>query len=624
MTTHIHTIEIARPVRRVAFTYDFLRMQPVEPGRTNVRARNLAWLVEMITGASAWKHRQIDVSVVSPPIQTADFERAIGNPDAVADYQESPDHAWARRFDAQEPDIFATLFEQLSECDLIVGFELAPTIKRKLHAQGRPYINFYIHPLRFLRDLCFGATTNTPMIAAALRMQAIAQFEIDNQIRRFRALFLRHQRTTFSIPAGLPVLVGQTERDSVLIQGGRFVGWEDYADNLAQRLGAFDEIVFLEHPYRPSNAIILEYLRSVQRKTVLSTNANSYGVLFSSSNIPEILTLTSSLGVEAKSMGLATTFMLSDPRNALILPEVDLPEHGCYGHAVLAPPFWDTLLGARDPQRRVPEPLHRDDFFLGGNYVRKTMDSWSFQQLEGDVGTLTCRKTLVPSEGLTDQRRDALLGEILAEGTSLSPQFANTIAGSTRIELNLCDAPLRLGEAREVALNGHSANHYLAEGFHPCESWGAWSSGLRSELIIAVSSQVVSTHASVEITMRLHVLDTLMLRTPVLRVSYSGELVGYVFFRRSGHNQQTVRFAVTPKSTRCRIDLEMTDIDIPAKTGDSADNRSLGFGLTRLTLICASSEGGTTNATDAICHLWGVNDVDLLSAKPGLTHETNH
>lgn len=138
--------------------------------------------------------------MVSPPIQTADFERAIGNPDAVADYQVSPDHAWARRFDAQEPDIFATLFKQLSECDLIVGFEMAPTIKRKLHVQGRPYINFYIHPLRFLRDLCFGVTTNTPMIASTLHMQAIAQFEIDNQIRRLRALFLRQQRVTFSIP----------------------------------------------------------------------------------------------------------------------------------------------------------------------------------------------------------------------------------------------------------------------------------------------------------------------------------------------------------------------------------------------------------------------------------------
>jgi hypothetical protein len=561
----------------------------------------------MLTGASAWKHRQIEVTLVSPPVQTAKFERALGNHDALKEYRENPDLAWARRFDVQEPDTFGTLFERLGESDLVVGFEMAPTIKRKLHTQRRPYVNFYIHPMRFLRDLCFGATTNTPMIAAALRLHEIAQHEIEYQIRRFRAMFLRQQRTAFSLPSGLPILVGQTERDSVLIRNGRFVGWEDYADELADKLKRFDEIAFLEHPYRPKNAITLEYLRSVHRKTVISTNANSYGVLFSNRNVPEVLTLASSLGVEAESMGLPATFLLSDPRKGLMLSGIDVQEHGSYGHAVLGQSFWDMLLCAAPSKRRKAGAIPRDDFFLGPNYIRKTLDAWSFQQLEGDVGNLPCRKTLLPSEILDDQRRGALLAEMFSEGTPLSPQAARPKARAMGIELYLLDSPLGIGERREIALDGPMANHYLAQGFHPCESWGAWSSEFRSELVIAVTTEVALKFASVTVTLRLHVLQDLMPRAPVIRVSCEGELIGYVFFRRSARSQQIIQFVVKPKSTQCRIRLESTDLGTPATTASSFDDRTLGFGLTQLALACEVQSSGNIPSSNATSyHLWGV------------------
>ena len=608
MTEGASTIDLSHPIRRVAFTCDFLRFAPEEHGYSSFQPRNLAWLVEVLTGASAWKRHGAEVSLVMPPMGIEAFSRALGNAAALADYRESADHAWARRYDVAEPDIFAPVFEQLCEHDLVVGFEMAPTIRRRLHAKRRPYINFYIHPLRFLRDLCLGVTTNVPTIAASLRAHEIAQHEIDTQVRRFRALFLRQQLAACAIPPELPVLVGQTERDSVLIRGGRFIGWEDFADELDHRLAAFDEVVFLEHPYRPTSGTILEHLRSMHGKTVIATNANGYGVMFSNSEIPAVLTLASSLGVEALALGLSTHFLLDDPRHKFLVPEVDVPAQGTYGHGVLTAEFWDAVLSGDSPKIAVPKKAPFDDFPLGEHYLRNSLEAWSFRALQYGLGDIGSRKTLVPTEALMPQRRDALLSALTGAATPVAPQRAIERAHALGMQLDFLDPPLALGELREVALNGPSATTYLAYGFHALESWGGWSSDIRSQLVLPVGPAALQSHARLDISMRVRAFDGLLPDAPVLRISSGNQLVGYVFFRASGLNQQTINFTLTPSSPLCRIDLEMTDLESPAAKGLSADQRWLGFALSRLTVVCAApTTPAEAESPSATCQLWGIS-----------------
>jgi hypothetical protein len=75
--------------------------------------------------------------------------------------------------------------------------------------------------LRFLRDLCFNITTNSPAVARHIELETVPQGEIDRQVRRFRALFRRRLLPALAIPRGVPALIGQTEFDSVLIKDGR-------------------------------------------------------------------------------------------------------------------------------------------------------------------------------------------------------------------------------------------------------------------------------------------------------------------------------------------------------------------------------------------------------------------
>lgn len=611
--------DLTRPIRRVAFTCDFLRFSPEGHGYTSFQPRNLAWLFEVLTSAPAWKRLGVQMSMVMPPTQPRAFERALGNRGALSEYRNGADHAWARRYDVEHPDLLASVFDELCDYDLVIGFEMAPTIKRWLHSRGRLYLNLYVHPLRFLRDLCFGATTNSPQMADLLRTHEIASSEVDTQVHRFRGLFRRQQPAACAIPAGLPLLIGQTERDSVLIKDGRFETWDDHAESLAVELAGFDAVAFLEHPYRPSSSVILERLRSVHGKTVISTNANGYGVLFANREVPCVLTLASSLGVEAQAAGHDTRFLLADPRQKFDVLGVDQAAAGpvrAYGHGLLMPSFWDAVLGDRAAIQGQGSKRSADDFALGDNYLRNSLDAWSFRALQNGVSNITSRKTLLPASGLSEARRNALLGGMTGDNRPQTPAQAFTRAHALGLQFTLLDPPVATGEQRDVGLDGPAAVGYLANGFHPPESWGGWSSELLAQVVIPVDADALKQRAHLDVSMRVRAFDGLLPKAPVLRIGHNGQSLGFVFFRASGVNQQTISFSVVPTGPLCLIDLEMSDLESPAARGISADQRWLGFALSQLSVACRLPDDGDPSSAPPI--LWGVASGSVAASQRGV------
>ena len=597
--------DLLRPVRRVAFTCDFLRFAPDGHGYSSFQPRNLAWLREVLTGASGWSGHAVEIDSVLPPSNARDFEVALGCAAALADYRECADYAWARRYDVPELDVFASIFEQLCEYDLVVGFEMAPSIRRALNACSKPYVNFYVHPLRFLRDLCMGATTNSPKIAACLRSHEVPQIEIDNQVRRFRALFLRQRLGACAIPTGLPVLIGQTERDSVLIRDGRFAGWEDFTDEIAELLSGHDEVVFLEHPYRPNSNSILTTLRSVHGKTTIATNVNSYGILFSNPQIPKVLTLASSLGVEASALRLPTDFLLADPRQKFLMKDIEVDSTPLLGHGVLCPSFWGRVLGRDDA--RSP-----DAFCLGENYVRNSLDTWSFRPLQNGLSGLNNRKVLFPSATVADNRCKSLLAALTSFDPLplLDPRLSTERAAKAGVELAVLDGPLRIGERRVIRLDsGGSTNMaFLGRGFHPPETWGVWSSTLVAELTLEVAPEDVSHGARLNVFLPVSVYEGLLPHCPVLRVLADGVPLGYAMFRPSTSNWQKLEFAVDVKATLCRIGLELSQLESPASKLDPHDARWLGIGLTEFEVECVSlvQASEPRHAPAGGTRLWGI------------------
>lgn len=552
----------------MAFLADFVRArlnQGVYAGHT---LRNVRWLHEIVLAAPVWSAAAIHTEILTPPTHRPLNPAELGPAEAWSHFERDPDAAWAGRYDMSTLDLFPDLLAKAADFDLVVGFELPPVLKRELQRRGLRYLSIHIHALRMLRDLCLGATTNDPAIAALLSGAAVPNAEVTRQAHRFRALCAFHQLPALAFPSGLPVLVGQTPRDSILIENGRFADWPDREDELAQALKDHDTCIFIEHPYRVDSHAICEYLRCRHGKSVIATNANGYGVLLSTALIPTVLTLSSSLGVEAQAFGLSVSFLLGDPRRRLRVEGLDLGIDEPLGHALLSDGFWRAVLLGEAPRA---ESDAADPFVLGENYLRDSLDGWSYQLLRHRLQGAQARKTWMPAGTLDAAREVALVAALQG--------------GQAGVQLRRLDPPLALGERRRLRGSDAGFSALLGSGFHDAGEWGVWSQPGRSELVVPVQS---SSGATLHLTLELRCFEGLLERCPVLEMRVCERLCATVLFRPVGSHSARVHVHTPASQGPVRFTLSMTEAGSPLETGLGDDPRQFGFGLTQIEIGLAN------------------------------------
>ena len=471
----------------------------------------------------------------------------------------------------------------------------------KLHRQQRPYISFHVHALRMLRDLCLGATTNDPAIAGLLAGVAVPDEEIVRQVRRFRALCVFHRVPALAFPAGLPMLIGQTARDSIVIEGGRFADWPDREDELAAALRGHDACVFIEHPARSDSHTVCEYLRCRHGKAVIATNANGYGALLSTPDIPAVLTLSSSLGVEAEAFGLPTRFLLGDPRQRLRVAGVDVGVDHPLGHGVLSDGFWRALLHQEPLPTDSRTSAPADTFHLGEHYLRDSLVSWSYQLLRDRLRGAQARRTWMPAADMAAERRDALLRAV--RGGAAAER-------GDPLPVVLRDPPLALGERRRLRIADPGFGALLGKGFHALDpGWGVWSQPGGSELLLPVQP---ADGAVLTVTLELRCFEGLLERCPVLQIQVAGQVVALAMFRPSGAHSARVCLSLDASTAPIELLLTMNESCSSAQAGLGQDERELGFGLTEIELELQLARR-TPRQRPGSVPVWGI---------PGVTGES--
>lgn len=598
-------LDITSPILSVALTCDFLRSQLTTQGFSNFQYRNLGWLARVIGAHSTWENWGVKTSVITAPQEAQAFRSCLNHDDIFSEFQDNADKTWASLFDIEEFTIFPELLDQLLARDLVVGFELPPTLKRALDKAGKRYISFYIHPVRFLRDLCFLVTTNCVHIAKLITQNEIPSKEIDYQARRFSALFSRLQLPALSLPNQVPILIGQTARDSVLIREGRFITWEDYEGALAETLKSHSDVIFLEHPYRKNSAETTEYLRGRHGKNVVSIRGNSYGVIFSQIETPFFLTLGSSLGVEARCAGQKCIFLSNDPCEKFILDGVDIPNTAMVSHAVLQDEFWKTIFSGKDQKRKIKT----EAFPLGDHFVRNSLESWAFRPLQSGSALDPVLKQVLPSAAAMEQNIAAIGTALCGESLGAAEQLiAHGRTEQTWGTVEILAKPFAQGIRTEIDFSRSSASHYLVEGFHTSESWGVWSSGKYAKLVLPLDVSDIS-EAKIDISMGIKVFAATLAHAPVLQVMIDGKEVGVVLFRKSSKNEQQVHFTCPTKNPICQIEFFISHTGSPATFSQSTDHRILGFGICSLSVELSSvDENSQIDTLPGISKVfWGIS-----------------
>lgn len=576
-------------VRRLALTCDLFRTWPGAPQLRGPALHNLEWLVRLTGLETLARGAGVVVETVAPPPDAADWRTALGDDRLAGRFAVDPGSAWAGLFDDATSPAFVRETERLLAADLVVGFELPRGMRRRLHAAGRRYLSLNIHPLRFLRDLCFGASTNCPHVAGVAASVAVPSSEVERRARWLRALFAHAGHAAFVMPEGAPLLAGQTGQDSVLIRDGRFETWTDHADRLDAMLRDHPVVGVLPHPHAPGAPDLLALLNRRLNKTVVLTPANSYGVLSCCATPTAVLSISSSLGVEAKALGHEARFLGDHPVARLRAGEFEAPGLGVpLGHGLLDPAFWRAVLG----HGPLPQPVA--PFADGDHHLRDSLESWAFAALRDGLRVAPCHKVIVPGADLPP-------ATVLAMSRALMGDDASNRQG---VSIHLRHPPLRAPDVLRLRGPDPGLAEFLAEGFHAPEAWGVWTSQRRSRLAIPVLRGATAQPRAVRLSLQLKIYDGLLARAPVLCVSSRGGPLALVCFRPGSPRSHTVHVDVPIENDMADVELALSSLASPSDEG-KADQRQIGVGLVELSAQVVDEDPGIAPRGPS---LWGVTD----------------
>lgn|GEM_PF-1941606 len=336
---------------RIIVTGDILRptesMMPVPV--VSSQKGNIRWLHALIRRTlSRATGLPVEVIQWGDGFDTENFY-ALNNEEVSID-------GWGRLYDCK--DLSADSVFQVAKVfqdSLVIGFELPNTIKNILSHVGIIWLDFTVHPIRCLDDLFLGCATNHEGIRRALMNyeHSFAQHEPNADL--LQAMYLREPWP--KLPRVDTLFVGQVERDSSVLLDGKFSNIATYIPknpDLARDVSKWRDILFKPHPVQQYDFGIFDI--DIPFRYINVTNSNIYQLL-SMPWLKQIITVSSSVGVEAKLFGKEVTW-LKGPFKKLSARGASNDDETYFAlrEEILWAPFWADLLEGLVPVQKISSP----------------------------------------------------------------------------------------------------------------------------------------------------------------------------------------------------------------------------------------------------------------------------
>lgn len=259
-------------------------------------------------------------------------------------------------------DLEGILNPELLHVDVMLGFEMSPSICGWLESHGVRYLNFYTHPVRFLPDMLWAVATKDRKLQEKLSLwnfdYASQAFKYAHRVAAMTVIDQAEQMAF--VPAGTAVIFGQTEQDSSVIVDGKFHSLFDEREKIRELTQNAEEILVVPHPLAVDHISLVSLLQFLGRGKICSFS--SYALLCSP-QVSQVLTLSSSLGIESRFFGKKTDFLLGP---ALRAGGPMVPAGSkvfTLGQELLHKEFWQSLFREGGiPERHEAWTIETPDF----------------------------------------------------------------------------------------------------------------------------------------------------------------------------------------------------------------------------------------------------------------------
>jgi hypothetical protein len=272
---------------RIVVAHDFFRSPVLDAGDADAIGRFLHQLI----GPSL---QRLGHAVSRATEVRADGSSAVSDIAARHGWRRVRE-SWIRAYSDPAADSeVAPYYRALRACDLVICWEMAPSLIRFLVAAGIGFIEIGIDSIRFCTDLFMRVRTNVPEIAERLSSQ-----ETTDEFVRHEAASLIAAISPVRMSKPHALFAGQMDLDTSLIADARLARVEPLLPALRAAKAGRD-LLLKPHPHgAPHNA-----LRSLHRTLADSviSDDNIYALL-ASPEIETVITLSSSVADEAEMFG---------------------------------------------------------------------------------------------------------------------------------------------------------------------------------------------------------------------------------------------------------------------------------------------------------------------------------
>ncbi|MFT2091406.1 hypothetical protein [Paraglaciecola sp. 2405UD69-4] len=327
--------------KKIFISYDFLTTQ-VFVGKRGLE--RLDFFVEILTKVGA----------------EVTLDTSLNNAFPIEEFYQLNNKTYSNKLlNYIEPDISCLRSRKLVESyigksDLFIGYELSQSTRNYFDHLGLRYIDIWLSPLRFGKDIFFSFYSNNTAIQSKLISYQIENDVLIHEANILSAYCEHFKKSHLTLVNNSALLIGQLFVDKACQDGDRFLTLLDFPLELQKLSASYNKLYLLKHPLMSENDFrkIVDGLNNLGLENVeYLQNENVYQLL-SMKQIDVVVALSSSVLKEARFFGKKSIYLF---RPTLNQNYIDIYKE------FFTSTFWKDILSI-DDKKKSWEYLNFDNF----------------------------------------------------------------------------------------------------------------------------------------------------------------------------------------------------------------------------------------------------------------------
>ena len=215
--------------------------------------------------------------------------------------------SWASIYEGVDYyEVVEPIIKEAFKNSLVLSFEASPCMIKAMSENNIPYLDFSIHPVRFLPDYMFGIRSNVFEWQKRIESKAVSESIFEDFARISKARTARLMRGKLPVE-GSALFMGQIEIDSSLIANGVIATQEDIEDSLIELCALYPKVYYKRHPHSKIEAELKKMVSKIRNCEWIDVNVYD---AFGCGRFDMIATMSSGSATEAKYFGIKSKWML--------------------------------------------------------------------------------------------------------------------------------------------------------------------------------------------------------------------------------------------------------------------------------------------------------------------------